>query len=116
RMAGVPAVITSRRDTGFSRNWRLRAVEEWLVNPVVDCVTAPSPAVAAAAAREHGLHNANVVTIPHGLDTAEWAAERYPRATRRAEHGLGDEDTAVGIVGHLSPVKGNAELLEADAR
>ena len=36
----MPALVTSRRDTGFSRNWRLRVAEEWLVNPGVDRVVA----------------------------------------------------------------------------
>jgi glycosyltransferase involved in cell wall biosynthesis len=116
QLAGVPVLITSRRDTGFSRNWRLRAVEEWLINPLVDRVTAASPAVAAVARREHGLHNGKVVTIPNGLDLAEWDLRRYPRAEVRREWGLAEGDCAVGVVGHLSPVKGQADLIEAAAR
>ena len=55
RLAGVGAVVTSRRDMGFSRNLRLRLVEEWLVNPLADRVVANAPAVAEAALRERGL-------------------------------------------------------------
>jgi len=115
-LASVPVVITSRRDTGFSRNWRLRAVEEWLVNPVVDCVTAASPAVATAARRERGLHNGKVVTIANGLDLEAWSPARFPRAEVRREWGLADQETAIGVVGHLSPIKGHADLLQALAR
>jgi glycosyltransferase involved in cell wall biosynthesis len=114
-MAGVPVVITSRRDTGFSRNWRLRAVEEWIINPMVDRVTAASPAVAAAARRERGLHDGKVVTIPNGLDLAEWDPRRYPREEVRREWGLAEGETAIGVVGHLSTVKGQADLIEAAA-
>jgi glycosyltransferase involved in cell wall biosynthesis len=115
QMARVPVVITSRRDTGFSRNWRLRVFEEWLINPMVDRVTAAGPAVAAAARRERGLHNGKVVVIPNGLDLAEWDERCYSREAVRREWKLGEGDTAIGVIGHLSAVKGHADLIEAAA-
>jgi glycosyltransferase involved in cell wall biosynthesis len=120
RLAGVGAVVTSRRDMGFSRNLRLRLVEEWLVNPHVDRVVAVSPAVAIAARRERGLRDDQVVTIPNGVDLEAFDAARHPRTEARAqalrEWGLGDDEVAVGAIGHLSSVKGHADLLEAAAR
>jgi glycosyltransferase involved in cell wall biosynthesis len=116
RLARVPAVVTARRDTGFSRNWRLRAVEEWVINPLVDRVTAVSPAAAAAARRERGLGHGKVVTIPNGLDLAEWDTARHPRADARREWRLAPDETAVAAVGSLSPVKGHVDLLQAAAR
>jgi glycosyltransferase involved in cell wall biosynthesis len=120
RLAGVGAVVTSRRDMGFSRNSRLRLVEEWLVNPLVDKVVAVSPAVAEATRRERGLRDDQVVTIPNGVDLERFDAARHPRSEARAqalrEWGLADDEVAVGAIGHLSPVKGHADLLEAAAR
>jgi len=120
RLAGVGAVVTSRRDTGFSRSARLRLVEEWLVNPLVDRVVAVAPAVADATRRERGLRGDQVVTIPNGVDLESFDASCHPRAEARAqalrEWGLADDEAAVGAIGHLSPVKGHADFLEAAAR
>jgi glycosyltransferase involved in cell wall biosynthesis len=116
RLAGVPAIITTRRDMGFSRNWRLRLVEERLVNPLVDRVVAVCPAVAAEAIRERGLDARKVVTIPNGVDVEEWDPARYSREESRSELGLGPDEPAVGVVANLSPVKGHADLLLAAAR
>jgi glycosyltransferase involved in cell wall biosynthesis len=116
RLAGVGAVVTSRRDTGFSRNWRLRLVEEWLVNPRVDRVTAVSPATAREALKERGLSSAKVVTIPNGVDLARFDPDRHSRTAARARFGVADDEAALGVIGHLSPVKGHGDLLQALGR
>lgn len=116
RLAGVGAVVTSRRDTGFSRNWRLRFVEHHFVNPRVDRVVAVTPAVAEGTRREPGLTPGRVVTIENGVDLATWDPALYPRPGLRAEWALADDQPAIGIVGHLSPVKGHADFLEAATR
>jgi glycosyltransferase involved in cell wall biosynthesis len=116
RLAGVPAVITSRRDTGFSRSWRLRLVEEWLVNPWVDRVAAVCPAVAREARRERGLSAEKVVTIPNGVDTTDFDPALHPREATRSRLGLAGDKPALGVIAHLSPVKGHADLLAAMAR
>jgi glycosyltransferase involved in cell wall biosynthesis len=113
RLARVPAVLTSRRDVGFSRNWRLRVVEERLINPLVDRVTANSPSVAAAVSREPGLRPDKVVLIPNGVDVDRCDPERYDAPAIRAALGIAREERVVGSVGHLSPVKGHADLLRA---
>ncbi len=119
RLAGVGAVVTSRRDTGFSRNWRLRLVEEWLVNPLADRVVANAPAVADAARRERGLRGDKVIVIPNGVDLARFDPGRHPREEARAsalrEWGIAADEAVVGAIGSLTPVKGHADLLEAAA-
>jgi glycosyltransferase involved in cell wall biosynthesis len=114
RLAGTPRVVTSRRDTGFSRNGRLRLLEEHLVNPRVDRVVAVTPSIAAATEREPGLLG-KVVTIENGIDAALWDPDRAP-ADARASFGIAANETAVAAIGHLSPVKGHDDLLEAMAR
>ena len=101
---------------GFSRNWRLRLVEEGLVNRLVDRVVAVCPAVAAETLRERGLDPGKVVTIPNGVDCEEWDPARYSRDEARSELGLGADETAIGVVASLSPIKGHADLLAAAAR
>jgi glycosyltransferase involved in cell wall biosynthesis len=115
-LAGVRTVIATRRDTGFSRNWRLRLVEEWLINPMVDRVVAVSPAVADGAVREQGLGGDRVVTIENGVDLEAWDPARHSREDARREWALAPGDLAVGVVASLSPVKGHADFLRAAAR
>jgi L-malate glycosyltransferase len=115
RLAGVPAVVATRRDTGFSRNWRLRMLEEWMVNPLVDRVVAVSPAIADSTRRERGLRPERILTIENGVDLAPLEAGLVVRDETRASWGLSAEDTAVGVVGHLSPIKGHADFLQAAA-
>jgi len=115
RLAGVPSVVTSRRDTGFSRNWRLRLLEEWVINPRVDRVVAVSPAIADSARREHGLRADRIVTIENGVDLAALEPALELRDDTRREWGLAPEDPAVGTIGHLSPIKGHADFLHAAA-
>lgn len=120
RLAGVGAVVTSRRDTGFSRNWRLRLVEEWLVNPLADRVVANAPAVAEAALRERGLAREKVVVIPNGVDLERFDPCRHPRDEARAlaarEWGIAGDEEVVGAIGSLTPVKGHSDLFDAAAR
>ena len=113
RLARVPVKITSRRDTGFSRNWRLRLVEETLVNPFVSCVTAVSSAAAEAALSERGLSADRLVTIPNGIDVRRWKPKGQLRDSARARWGIGRDTPALGMIGSLSPVKGHRDLLRA---
>jgi glycosyltransferase involved in cell wall biosynthesis len=114
RAAGIP-VVTSRRDVGISRNWRLRLFEGTVVNPLVDAVTANSASVAAAARAERFLAAEKVTLIPNGVDLQRFDPARHPAEAARAALGLSAEEMVVGSVGHLSPVKGHADLLEAAA-
>ena len=115
RLAGVGAIVTSRRDMGFSRNWRLRLLEEAFVNPAVAAVTAVCPAVAEVVRRERGLDPRKLVTIPNGVDVNWLDPERHSRVEARRELGVPLDAFAVGILASLSPVKGHAELLRAGA-
>ncbi len=115
RLAGVGAIVTSRRDTGFSRNWRLHFVEERFINPRVDRVVAVTPAVAEVVRHERGLAPAKVLTIENGVDLEAWRPELHTRPGLRREWSLADDEIAIGVVGHLSPVKGHADFLAAAA-
>jgi glycosyltransferase involved in cell wall biosynthesis len=116
RFSGIPAVVTSRRDTGFSRNWRLRLFEQWLVNPLVDRVVAVSPTIADATRRERGLRPERILTIENGVDVSALEASLHLRDESRRAWGLAPETPAVGVVGHLSPIKGHADFLQAAAQ
>lgn len=115
RRARVPVVLTTRRDMGFSRNWRLGLVERWLVNGLADRVVAVCDAVRRRAVREFGMGEAKVVAIPNGIDTATW----FPRPPDRAlmeRWGIAPGEAVIGILGVLTPVKGHRYFLESAMR
>lgn len=115
RLGGVPTVITTRRDMGFSRTWKLRILEEWLVNRMVDRVVAVSSAVANCARHERGIAKPGVATIENGVDIGEWSPARHSRDDARREWALAAEDPVVGVIATLSPVKGHDDFLRAAA-
>jgi len=115
RMAGVSRVLTSRRDMGFSRNWRLGLLEQGLVNGLADRIVVVCDAVGQRAAREFGAGRGKVVTIPNGIDLGIWAP-RPPEPALRDRLGIAPDEQVVGIVGVLAPVKGHRFYLEAAMR
>ena len=115
RLARVPLVLTSRRDMGFSRNWRLGLLEQGLVNGLADRIVVVCDAVGQRVAREFRAGRGKVVTIPNGIDIGMWAP-RPPEQALRDRLGLAPDEQVVGIVGVLAPVKGHRYFLEAAMR
>jgi glycosyltransferase involved in cell wall biosynthesis len=116
RLAGVPVIVTTRRDMGFSRNWRLRWFEESFINPRVTKVVTPCDAVSEVTRRERGLGPDQVVTIPNGVDIEQWRFDEKRRFQTRKAWNLAQEIPAVGVVANFLPVKGHADFLQAAAR
>jgi glycosyltransferase involved in cell wall biosynthesis len=116
KMAGVPFIVTTRRDMGFSRNARLRWFEESFINPRVTRVVTPCEAVSEVTRRERGLRPDKVVTIPNGVDVEGWRSDEKRRLETRKAWNLSRETPAVGVVANFLPVKGHADFLHAAAR
>ena len=66
------------------------------------------------AGRLFSLRN-RVSVILNGIDMERFEQPSNLRATKRLEFGLTDNDPAIGIVGQLTPRKGQLELIEAFA-
>lgn len=64
--------------------------------------------------RHYSAHNA--VVIPNGFDTARFRPNAAARARQRAEWGIPEATTLVGMVGRLHPVKDHPLFLRAAAR
>ena len=116
RLAGVPAVIASRRW------WRLRQLRaQQIANRcayrVAHRVLANSPSVAALLTREEGIPPAKIVCIPNCL--AEGAFRPVPSAERaawRVRLHVPADALVIGIVARLDPDKDHRTLLDAFAR
>ncbi len=115
-LAGNPTLITTRRDLGFSRNFRLSLLEETFVNPRASRVVTPSEAVSESARRERGLDARKVVTISNAVDCDLFRPDAGLRVASRAALGLASEAPVTGVVANFLPVKGHEDFLNAARR
>ena len=114
RLAGVPCLITSRRDTGFgdspTMRLALRHTNRWASR-----VVAVSQDVAEVVLRREKVDPRRLTVIPNGIDLSRFQARGRRRETRKAL-GLEDDTPLILAVGHVTRVKGVDVLLEAAAR
>lgn len=108
--------ISSRRDTGFQKSWRLRLAATAL-NHRFDAVTAPAQAVLAEVARREGGLRGARIAIPNGVDPARFhPLPPQARSAGRAALGLAPDEFAFACVARLVEVKRHGDLLHAFAR
>ena len=113
RLAGVPAVVASRRWWQLSPRAVHRIANRW-ASRAAHRVVANSPSVAALLTREDGIAPAKIVCIPNCLaDDAFLPLPGADRARWRERLGLPAGATAIGIVARLAAVKDHATLLRA---
>lgn len=63
----------------------------------------------------HGFPRQKLTVIPNGIDAERFAPDREARQSVRSEWGIGDEETVIGLVGRLDPMKGHSTFLRAAA-
>src|SRR5258708_16607551 len=116
RLAGVPAVVASRRWWHLSPRPSQRIANKWSYR-AAHRVLANSPSVAALLTREEGVPPAKIICVPNCL--AEDAFRALPpaeRASWRTRLGMPTDALVIGIVARLDTVKDHATLLRAFAR
>jgi glycosyltransferase involved in cell wall biosynthesis len=116
RLAGVPAVIASRRWWHRSQRPLLQLVNRWAYR-AAHRVLANSPSVAGLLTRDEGVPPAKVVCVPNFL--AEYAFRPLSpsdRAAWRTRMGVPADALVIGIVARLDRVKDHATLVRAFAR
>ncbi|MCX7935816.1 MAG: glycosyltransferase, partial [Planctomycetota bacterium] len=105
-----PAVVASRRDTGFAlRRHHWLALR--LANRYVDIFCANSEAVRQAMISGEGVAAARIRLIPNGIDISLW----QNASSLRPEMGLAENDFVVICVARLRPEKRHDLLLRAVA-
>ena len=97
--------------------WRQRLPYELcrLLSGSVDLLVANSSA-GLNAYRECGYRPRHAEVIPNGIDVDRFRPDPLCRDQVRAEFGLAEAETAVGVVGRLVPVKDHPTFLAAAAR
>lgn len=112
RLAGVPIVISSRRNINIGGPWRdlLNRCTAWLDDAVIAvCESAREAEIKRASAAPD-----KVVTIYNGVDAGRFATVNL-RAAAQVRHffGIAAEAPLLGAMGRLHPQKGFSDLLAA---
>jgi glycosyltransferase involved in cell wall biosynthesis/peptidoglycan/xylan/chitin deacetylase (PgdA/CDA1 family) len=114
RLAGVPVIISSRRDMGYKLQ-RRHILMYRFVNRFFDRILTVSDAVKRAVAqREHVLWH-KLVRIYNGVDAAKFSM-RTGRKTLRKELGIEPNRPVIGMLAALRQIKGHRYFLEAAAQ
>ena len=109
RLARVPVVIHGEHGT-----LQLRPYQRWVQRRAwskIDRVLSVSSRLAERMSRETGFPVDRIETIRNGVDVQRFG--RVTRADARLVLGLAADDTVIGTVGRLVPVKDHASLLTA---
>jgi glycosyltransferase involved in cell wall biosynthesis len=115
RVAGVPAVVESRRWWGSVPRKGLLTINR-LTYRCAHCVTANSPSIARLLVEVDRVSSNRVRVVPNFVD--DGAFEPMSEANRRAfltELGVPSDARVVGVVARLAAVKDHATLLQAVA-
>lgn len=115
RLAGVPAVMTSRRQLGRFKDGRpgLQRIENFF-NRHTTLVLANSEAVKADALARENLGPQKIVVVHNGVDAARFAAGN--REETRERLGLGEDDFVALVLANFHEYKGHADAVEASRR
>ena len=108
--------VSNRRDMGFQKSSRVRAVLR-RANARFDRIVAPTSAILDALVAEENVLRERCRTIPNGVDTQRFrAAGAARRQQLRNALGCSGDDCVIGCVASFTPVKQHALLIEAFAR
>ena len=116
RLAGVPVLISSKRDTGELRN-PLHVFVNRRLRGLFDAFIMVAEGVREAVARRDGLPATRVCTIYNGVDTGRFTpADAARKAAARRALGIPDTDLVVGMVAGFRPEKNHEVFFEAMER
>ena len=113
RGAGIEALITTRRDTGFADGPLMRRALAW-TNRWAARVVAVSEDAARISREREAPRPERLMVIPNGIDLARFTP-RGRRTEARNRLQLTDSARVLVTVGHLTPIKGVDVLVEAAA-
>jgi len=111
RLAGVPLIISNRRDMGFWRS-SIHVAAYRLINPWVKKVIVNASPMRDHFIKTEGLPSNKFEVVYNGVDLPD--AQALPsKETIRSQFSISKEDLILMHVANLKPVKGHTYLLEA---
>ena len=112
-LAGVPRIITTRRDEGFWRGFRQRAANRFL-NLFCSRILVNSEAVKRAVIEEERAKPGKIFVIHNVVDTKRFYPSDDLRTETRKNLGIRDEEVVIGVLANMRhEVKGHTFLIEA---
>ena len=118
RLAGVPAVISSRRNLipwGARPAWMepLLRMAQRLANLQVDCVAANSLVVAELVFKMEHVPQQKLDVVYNGIDLAKFSELNQLRTQARQMLGVGEDEILVGNISCMRSIKGIPQFVEA---
>ncbi|MBN1869504.1 MAG: glycosyltransferase [Candidatus Omnitrophica bacterium] len=113
KMAGVPVIISNRRDMGFWRKKR-HILAYKIINRYVTRIIVNAKAIKTLILREECLDGRKVTVVHNGIDLLE-SDVKFSVTEFRNELGIKKNDTLIAHVANIKPVKGHEYLLKAFA-
>lgn len=112
RVWGFRASDMQLREYGWIRWIGFRM--ERIVSAIPDLIISNSSAGAAHAVA-YGFPRDKFVVVPNGIDTSRFRPDPELRKLQRRKFGLSDDETAIGVMARLDPMKGHPVFLRAAA-
>jgi len=111
KIAGVPAIISNRRDMGFWRGQRhIQAYK--MINRFVSKIVVNAQAIKSLFMKEEGIDERKLWVINNGIDL-EGEENRSQDTQLRENLNIKEEDTVIIHIANITPVKGHDFLLKA---
>lgn len=113
-LAGVPVIVSNRRDMGFWRKfWHVAAYRA--LNPWVNKIVVVAEAVKDMVMKTEGVEAAKIEVVYNGIDL-QATSHRSQATSLREGLKIKNDDLVIIHVANLKPVKGHSFLLKAFAR
>lgn len=114
KLAGVPVIISSRRDMGYWFSKR-HIMAYRFIDHFFDKIIAVSNMLQRTIQNQEHVRASKLVTVYNGVDLERFNRIYDPNSIKRAL-GIPLSCPVVGVVGNLRPIKGHKYLLEAMSR
>lgn len=115
KLAGVPCIISNRRDTGGHRHKKYPRLIR-LLDPLVSQYFAVCEAVGAHIEQDYEVEKGKVTTIYSGIDADKTKVNPEKVKEIRKRYNITDETFVIGNLSHLRPEKGYDTFFEAIRR
>lgn len=113
RLAGVPAIVASIRDTGAGWTDNQKRFERWILR-MTDSIMTNADAVRELLAAQ-GCDPDKITVIPNGIDIERFAAAGA-KSSLRADFDIPADARLVGVIARIDAVKGLEYFVDAAGR